>query len=197
MAYGYTERDLLTEPPYHYMFSRFEGARLLSEYAAARESASRRYGAVALRTAPAELAKPLPPIGAGEIETEALLSQLVDAVRTDRHDGVRDWVDVFARKFEVSKRLRRRYGVDLRPSDLTPLDRYAYAQLAFLVASVIDDAGDLRLLNCLLKLNDIVLSASELGDESAALIGLAINRELALVREIAARLHVATAEANA
>jgi hypothetical protein len=194
MPYSYTERDLLTEPPYHYMFSPFEGSCFLAEYVAARESACRRYGLAALRAVRAEAIEPLPAIGAGPIATESLLSQLVDVVRSGESRGVRDWVDVFARKFEVSKRLRRSYGADLKPLDRTPLDRNAYAQLAFLVASVVRDAGELRLLNALIKLNDLVLSAPELDDEAAALIGPAINRELALVREIARRLHVSMAE---
>lgn len=197
MPYAYTDRDLLTEPPYHYMFSPFEGSRFLSEYVAARENARKRYGSAAPRTAPAEATEPLPAIGASPIATESLLSQLVGAVRVGQGSGVRDWVGLFARKFEVSKRLRRSYGADLQPLDRTPLGRNAYAQLAFLVASVMHDAGDLRLLNALLKLNDLVLSAPELDDEAAALIGPAIDRELAFVREMATRLNVSTAEVAA
>jgi len=197
MPYAYTARDLLTEPPYHYMFSPFEGARLLSDYVAARESARNRYASAVPGTARAEATKPLPAIGAGPVATESLLSQLVDAVRVGRSADVRDWVDVFARKFEVGKRLRRSYGADLQPMDRSPLGRNAYAQLAFLVASVMRDSGNLRLLNALLKLNDLVLSAPDLDDEAAALITPAIDRELALVRELAARLNVSTGEVAA
>lgn len=194
MPYAYTARDLLTEPPYHYMFSPFEGPRLLSEYVAARQDACKRYEAAVPRTVPAGPAEPLPAVVGAPIATESLLSQLVGAVRAGEDAGVRDWVDVFVRKFEVGKRLRRSYGADLHPLDRAPLGRNAYAQLAFLVASVIRDGRDLRLLNALLKLNDLVLSAPELDDEAAALIGPAIDRELALVREIAARLNVSMTE---
>lgn len=197
MPYSITQRDLLAEPPYHYMFSRFEGPQFLSDYVATREDAARRFSSIVPRTTAAGVSPPPAAIGAGEIDTESLLSQLVEVVRAGQGEGVRDWVDVFARKFEVSKRLRRSYAANLQPLDRTVLGRKCYAQLAFLVASVIRDARDLRLLDTLLKLNDLVLSAPELDDGAAALMGPAISRELALVREIAARSGVGAMEAAA
>jgi hypothetical protein len=197
MPYSFTERDLLANPPYHYMFSRFDGPKFLSEYAASRDGALKRFDSVSPPAIGADVRSVLPTIGAGEIDTEHLLSLLVATVLAEQSLGVRDWVDVFARKFEASKRLRRSYGADLQPLDRTPLGRNCYAQLAFLVGCVIRDAGDLRLLNTLLKLNDLVLSTGELDDEAAALIGPAIRRELAFVRQIATRLGIGAIEATA
>jgi len=194
MPYSYADRDLLSDPPFHYMFSSFEGPQFFRDYIFSRQNARKRLGASVTPVQQGDITVPLPDAGAAEVRTDDILSQLVEAVRAGSTTHVRAWVDLFVLKFEASKRLRRSYGRGFKPLDRTVLGRNAYAQLAFLVASVMRGPTDLRLLNTLLKLNDLVLSGAQFDEATATLMGPAIDREMACVRELATRLRVTAPE---
>lgn len=197
MPYAYTQRDLLEDPPLHYMYSQFEGARFLGDYIVSRTRARRKLAAVKERSYSPSGEVPILE-NTPEIMTEEVLSRLVSAVKCGAPAAaqIRNWIDLFSRKFEASKRLRRVYGPQFRPMDRTPVKRTAYARLAFLVASAISGQSDLRLINTLLKLNDLVLSGPQ-DDDVAPLMAIAIEREVACIREIAAGLNVSLAEQTA
>jgi hypothetical protein len=193
MSYRYTERDLLAEPPYHYMFTPFEGEALLVGYVQSRRAAIDGWDAAL--PPPTQAAGDFPEPGAGPIETETLLRQLTDYA-LGRGDCAAPafchWAGVFVRKFETFKRLRRSYTAGLTALDRTPVDGAAYAHLGFIAAQVAD-AEDLRLLNALLKVNDHVLSAP-VREDLRGLVHHAVQRELSLVAGLAGRLGVALPE---
>jgi len=96
-------------------------------------------------------------------------------------------------KFEASQTFASSYGRGFKPLDRTVLGRNAYAQLAFLVASVMRGPTDLRLLNTLLKL--MILSFRRaVRRGNGDVMGPAIDREMACVRELATRLRVTVPE---
>lgn len=189
MSYRYTERNLLGEAPYHYMFTPFEGEALLADYVQARRAAIDGWGAGApsLMQASGDFPEP----GTGPVETEALLLQLAGhALNGDcTASRFRRWAGIFARKFETFKRLRRSYSAELTALDRTPVDAAAYAHLGYIAAQAAEGAQDLRLLNALLKINDHVLSAP-VREDLRGLVHRAVQRELLLVTGLADRLGV-------
>ena len=191
MPYAYTARDLLADSPFHYMYSPFEGEQFLRDYFASRHEARQQLVSVTFRLAtPAGHLSQLPLLGATDIRTIHVLDHLVAMVRTGdepQEARAKAWINMFARKFEVSKRLRQCYDRDLRPIERQSVGREAYAQLAFLIATTIAGSEELRLLNTLLKLNDLVLSGPIADDQTKALMRIAVDRELECVGTIAAR----------
>lgn len=199
MPYNYTDRDLMIDPPYHYMYAKFEGRQFLTDYMASRKAMRRKLGPSDM-TVSGDISIPGFDVCAPETKTEDILERLVKVAQSDSAASSQEvlaWIDLFARKFEASKRLRRSYGPGFLPLDRAPVRRKAYAELAFLIASVIGQAKNLRLLNALLKLNDLVLSGPELDQETAALLGYAIDRELECVCVLATSLHVMPVESDA
>lgn len=175
MSYDYTARDLMEGPPFHYMFSPFEGLSFLGDYVSTRKADLLRLGAGS-DAPPAGTAGDVPALGASGFETEPLLGVLVGAAREGRIH--RDWIDMFLRKFEAAKRLRRSYDSHLKITDRDPVGRLAYARLAYLAASALSEPRDFRRLNALLKLNDLVLSAPDLPQEALTLVSRSVAREL-------------------
>jgi hypothetical protein len=190
MRYSYTERDLLVGPPQHYSYSAFEGPQFLAAYVADRLETRARLSAGPPSRRPAAVDLAMPDAAAALTRTDEVLAAVVDILRGggQRH-AAQAWVELFVRKFEVSKRLRRAYGPGFTIADAAPVARISYARVAFAVAALIQD-GDLRLLNALLKLNDHVLSGPVEAGEAASLMLTAIDRELELVRGLARRLNV-------
>lgn len=201
MSYSYTDRDLLEDPPYHYMYARFEGMQFVNDYRTSRRIARSRLGAPMVPGAsPGEASLPVADVSAAETLTEKVLEQLVKVMQSNAAVPTQQilvWIDLFARKFEASKRLRRSYGPGFQPLDRTLVRRTAYAELAFLIACTIVQSGNLRLLNTLLKLNDLVLSGPELDPATAALMAYAIDRELECVSVLAEDLHVMPTDGGA
>jgi hypothetical protein len=103
------------------------------------------------------------------------------------HSDLVALVNELVRKFEISKRLRSRYGAGLRVEmhDGAPVD--AYCHLAFLVARRPAGCNRLWRLNTLLKLNDLVISTGlrGLSPDAAGAAARAIRVELAEVSELA------------
>lgn len=133
---------------------------------------------------------PLPPPvldapGSGPVDTLAVLA----ACRAGLYAGdtappLPDWLQLLARKVEVAKRVYRAYGADLRPAGEPPEELSAdeYAELAHLLALGAQAVGDIRWLNALLKLNDLLCKLSgELTPEGCAAAGRALRGEVAAV----------------
>lgn len=219
MSYPYTRSDLLAGAPENYMYSRFEGAGFLAAYEADRKAAVARLDALLGRHGvnresgddlAAQLAawrvdanprggqNPEPPAAvAGSVETAEILRSIA-AYAVNGGDMARApaaaLLDAFMRKFEVSKRLRRRYDRDLKPADRNGADLAAYAYLAFAVAATAPKgAAGLRHLNLLLKLGDLLSSTDWAAAPPAAISAAraALIRELELLCELAAAKAVA------
>ena len=193
MTYRYMERDLLAGAPFHYMFCAFEGTGFLQAYIEARRTACASLDGALPKPERATISIVMPGAVVAPIETEPLLQAMTYEVNggvIDRDCAIAAWTDLLARKFEVGKRLRSRYGADLRPLGSITVGRKAYAQLAYLVALLIRGPEELRLLNTLLKLNDVVLSGGPVAAEWCGFVKFAVNRELECIDVISLRLGV-------
>jgi len=195
-AYRYTAADPRTQPTW-YMYSEMEGPQFLSAYAAARRNAVERLARVAQSGGdalvavlggagtgvPAAAAPPL----RGPVQTEALLRVLVtatDAGSSGKH--LRHWTTELARKYEVAGRLRAAYGPDLRPAGPEEPPLAAYGMFASLLGRWAEASGDLRALNALLKLNDLLLAMEpELDAIAAAGAAAGIAAELRAIGALA------------
>jgi hypothetical protein len=200
MRYSYTQRDLLEGEPYHYMYSPFEGPEFLQAYTKSRELTLKSVGAHAeAGRADRKISLPMPDPNGSGIQTSDILSDMVDYLRSGETAALalKAWVELFVRKFEVSKRLRRAYGRHFSVVDATSVARMDYARLAFAVAKTIEGPHQLRLLNTLLKLIDLVLSGGPLDAETAALMAPSIELELKLVRGLSAHLRIKLPETAA
>jgi len=159
--YDYTRRDLL-EVREDYFYSALQGPGFIVAYRADRrrvldtlpESPVLEPG-----SGPAQTAADYPADTDARVQTDALLDALVA-------DPDPVWRDRLVQRFEVTKRLYDSYDMRMRApaGSHTRLDRYA--KLARILArdlarDVVRDLAqtpDLRLLNTLLKLNDLVCS---------------------------------------
>jgi len=99
-----------------------------------------------------------------------------------------NWLNALLRKFEVSKRLYASYSADLKPTSDNYSDLSNYALLAALLMHVyLSSWPSIKYLNAVLKLNDLLASASllEYGDALCQLAALAsVEAELAAVRAL-------------
>lgn len=172
-SYRYHDAALLWDNgSYHYMYTPFEGADFLAAYRTARAdardaltiTASAPQAEAILGWPEASLAggaPPAPVAPVGPWQTAAMLDQLLLArlhgVWSPAGDAI---VDTLARRFEVAKRLRPAYTADFRAtstSETAPVE--SYAVFAFLLATLVQP-GQLRRLNSLLKVNDLLVAAA-------------------------------------
>lgn len=195
-VYEYTTRDLIAGPPQSYMYSRFENGPFLACYLRDRAASIARF----------ESAAEAPESGATDGSEQLLpaiepvvnidTTHLVDVLATMAQAGVRGertdyWVDVIARKFEVAKRLRSRYTPALRVVDDSQETLDSYARAAFAIAVNARTRSRLRLLNCLLKINDLVSSSgAALSPQGSWYAAEALRMELQLVHDTAASQNV-------
>jgi hypothetical protein len=197
MTYPYTATDLLEGEPCHYFFAPFAGSGLLAGYAADRAAALARFARLAA-AAPEEKGEAGSPPFAGifsrRVDTDADLAAAAAWVRRGGDSSAAElvaWVDGLLHKIEVVKRLRRSYGPGLAVTEPTPASLDAYCRLSFLAARRLTGADDLKRLNALLKLGDLVISSAAIPSPAAARdMAEAIRAERAAVAELAARHRV-------
>jgi hypothetical protein len=194
--YPYTQNDLLAGEPYHYHYTAYQGPAFLEAYHRDRLAALARFECRAGNAPGAAGAPPFAGLYERPLETAAELAAAASWVARGGDVCRRDLValvDALMRKFEISKRLRSRYGVGLRVEmrDSAPID--AYCHLAFLVARCPEGWDRLWRLNALLKLNDLVISADtgSLPPDAAWSAARAIRMELDAVRALAREKGVA------
>lgn len=197
LEYRYTQSDLLRGERYHYHYTPYEGAALLPAYRGDRLRAVARFAGQGNEAVPAADASA--PGGAG-LPFAGVFDRPVDTLR--ELAAASAWVagggdpgnaelvafaDALLRKFEVSKRLRRRYavGLKLERRDGAAVDAYCY--LAYLVARRTSAADFLWRLNALLKLGDLVISTDggEISTGAAAAMAEALRLELEMVSRLA------------
>ncbi len=201
MSYPYTKADLLQEPPQHYMYSAYQGARLLAAYTADRNHAMARLDAVAGRSPgetfgndPGRAPPRVPPRApTGPFEATELLRDLAayagagGDLSASPASGL---LEAFIGKFEVAKRLRKSYGPNLKPAGAEHAGPAAYAYLAYAAAVAARQGGPHRLrhLNALLKLDDTIASTDldRLDRAALAAARAAMGLELDLVQQLAA-----------
>ncbi|RYH01064.1 hypothetical protein EU805_15815 [Salipiger sp. IMCC34102] len=160
--YRYTDRDLLEERE-HYFYSAVEGPGFLAAYRASRLAVLDALPPADPPAAPAGAAS-FPVDDAAEIVTADLLAAL-------EADPRADWLDRLVQRFEVTKRLHARYDGRLRKPSGSFDDLALYARLAVVLAHKVARTQDLKWLNALLKLNDLLCSrpAGRRGDIAGAL----------------------------
>ena len=171
--YPYTQNNLLDNEPFHYHYTAYQGPAFIEAYFRDRRRALEQLNSLiggapsadapGIRVLAADSDPPLSYPFMRPVETAPELAGAVSWVARGGDPDHRDLVALvneLARKFEISKRLRSRYGTGLRVvvHDSAPLD--AYCHLAFLVAQRTDLSKSLWHLNALLKLNDLLISTS-------------------------------------
>jgi hypothetical protein len=201
-GYRYTERDLLQGAAYHYHYTPYEGAALLPAYRrdrsraldrlAARKGLDETVIATAGTAAGQAAAPPCAGIFGRPVDTNSELAKTAAWVARggDPLDAnLVAFVDALIRKFEITKRLRSRYGVGLAVEERNSAGPDAYCYLAYLVARRPSGADLLWCLNALLKLNDLLLSTdtAALPPTAEAAWAEALRRELDMVAGLAAR----------
>ena len=175
-AYPYSQGDRL-EDRNTYFYSEFRGMPFLEAWQASRDAA--------LAALPP--ARPLQPRAASIAyagpahDTAELLSVLIAQAEPC------SLLDRLLQRFEVSKRLYRRYDADfkaIRDSGYDDLE--LYLQFAALCLRCQGGPAAMRFLNALLKTLDSLMSArARLGNEQGAQLAWLIGEERAWVRRIA------------
>lgn len=183
-AYPYCGPHMLQERE-HYMFSAYAGERFLRAWRESRQCNSMNEE-VARKLLQGTGGATVQAPGKAEIQTMLHLEQMAEAaVQGDLSAPFIGWREVFLRKFEVHKRLREGYGLDLRAKGGAAPD-FAYSRLALVLASEPGLENDLRRLNALLKVHDLALSAQN-DDRGAACLILSTRLEVTAVDAVASR----------
>jgi hypothetical protein len=169
----------------HYMFSAYGGEGFLRAWRDSRQRNSMDEKA-ARKILEGEGTATVQPPGTVEVQTMLLLEQMTGmALRGEVTAPFVGWREVFLRKFEVHKRLREGYGLDLRATGGSAPD-LAYSRLALVLASEPGLDNDLRRLNALLKVHDLALSAQD-DERGAACLTLSTRLEVMAVDAVASR----------
>lgn len=176
VPYRYVGAHLL-ERPFHYMYTPFEGGPFLEAWRAERgrfRDALRELGARPLSVTVPD--RPLgvlsQPPGSAPIETRDVLVDLASAEvhRPAEQPALRRaWVAALTKKFEVTKRLHGHYGERLRPSGDDWAEPEPYALFAAVVGLRYVNSQDLRRLNTLLKLVDLLASLERMSTSPLAI----------------------------
>ena len=101
--------------------------------------------------------------------------------------AVYEWVSWFLKRFEVTKKLYGSYTRDLTPATDQFQDLMNYALLSLVLALHFDRSSNLKMLNGVLKLNDVLCSTSDRLEGSEELLATlcSLRIESIAVRELA------------
>lgn len=209
MKYRYTSDNWL-DTPITYAYAEFGGSEFLAAYVRDREQAMARVGQ-ALQNLPAvEMAQLLrrellsQPNGSCDgvailnelqidraIDTAQLLNCLLTAQLADaREPAVTLWLDRLVQRFEVTKKLYARYEPGFRKGEGDTGRVALYLTLALVLCLRYHADGQLKYLNTMLKLTDLLCSlpvASYAPENLAVRLGLLVGTEVAAVQALASR----------
>jgi hypothetical protein len=158
-------------------------------------------GELALPPTPETLArtKALEALSADDAQPTALvLDALAGSLARDSREGgvstaARMWTGRLVQRFEVTKRLYERYQPGFRRGEGSHEAPALYASLALGLAVGFQRTGKLPLLNCLMKLNDLLISIRDRyeGDsEVRAMVLEVLRSEIRYVADLQRRLGV-------
>lgn len=127
---------------------------------------------------------------AAAVDTERLLEALLAVQLDARHDGlIKDWLDRLVQRFEVTKKLYATYPAGFRKGEGANTSVRLYWLLALSLCLFYAQTRNLKYLNALLKVNDLLASLPPeilFGHLSAKLMTLVFQVELAAVVGLAA-----------
>lgn len=156
MAYRYiTENNLYNKQ--NYMYSAYGGIHFLKEYVDSRREYMEKQGHLKDETVQYDT---------GKEDSNDVLRDLTDIWkkleegRPDRETMER--VNAYAKSFEVRKRIYGKYDDGWKPAGNKEFENYgAYLSLAGCMANAYQYTGCLKYFNCLLKLDDTLLSIQD------------------------------------
>jgi hypothetical protein len=177
MTYAYACGNLL-ESPNNYFFSSTGGPTFLDSYERSRKEMIELLRSRINESAATECS----------LASNGLLNDCaIEAV--DPTSG-RERLELILRRFAVTKKVWSQYGVDARPlGPATCEDLRYYLRFAAILASALATHGDVRYLNGLLQVNDIVQAhAAQLEPEQLCQASFLLQFEIDWVEEIRAGL---------
>ncbi|GHE68551.1 hypothetical protein [Roseivirga thermotolerans] len=117
--------------------------------------------------------------------TEGLFLEWI-GIKNNKGELNKEKLNLLVKRFEVTKKIYSSYDENFRPKDKSLYNEYRLYQLFSLVlCKEYADSNRLPLLNALLKLNDIVLSVYEIGEElDVELLRETLAQEVRFVLEL-------------
>lgn len=213
MKYRCTSDNRL-DTPITYAYAEFGGSEFLAAYVRDREQAMARVGQALQNLPAAEVAQLLRrefvsqssglPNGSCngaailntlQIEQAIDSAQLLDCLLTAqladaREPAVTPWLDRLVQRFEVTKKLYARYESGFRKGEGDAGRVALYLTLALVLCLRYHADGQLKYLNTVLKLTDLLCSlpvTSYAPENLAVRLGLLVETEVAAVRALASR----------
>lgn len=174
--YVYGEGDLLTTPMV-YSYSDASGAAFLRTYL---HSRSLKITELASELVPDEPRKPRP------VSQHRVYWVWRDWIAANCEGDPPEDVELFLKRFAVTKRIWTEYSVDLRPrANANHRDLALYAEASELTQTTYELSGDSRYFNAALQLNDILCAHShELTMSQKFRLFRSISRELCAVTNL-------------
>lgn len=92
-------------------------------------------------------------------DVSAELSALWEKSKDTNINKIKDSADIYVKRFEVKKRLYRKYGLNGRAVLESGYDEYvSYVLLGMIVSEIYRCSGNLKYLSCMLKITDTLIS---------------------------------------
>jgi hypothetical protein len=160
MQYEYTEADRIKSPHY-YMYTPYHGLEFMRAYNENRMGFIGDGLPLEKEALLQSMTKELEQFkGEGTASALSLLAR--ETLSGENHEDARKKLSPYVAKFEVSKKLFTEYTSAMKPASDKHRDIAPYAVLAFACGAYYLKNGNLKFLNVLLKLSDLLVSCSPL-----------------------------------
>lgn len=190
MVYEYTDDDRV-ENPHYYMYTKYHGVNFLEAYLKNRID----FIQDDVPLGKDKLLVELPPILkkiTGVHTTTALLEITNKTLSGEEDPSIYKALSAYLGRYEVTKKLYSSYDEKMKPETEDFQGIGPYVMLAVACGAYYLKNGNLKFLNCLLKLSDVIISSqTRFDDDTMHLISkYAVATELVAVRELSQRSEV-------
>ena len=164
MEYTYDKGDL-TKNPQKYQKSEFHGNEFLIAYKESRIKVLKKIEKIienkVIDNLEQEEIENNDEIDSDTIDLERLLNEILTSKNYERNDVI----DILLKKIEIKKKIIKRYNLEFKELDDEKYYLKNYIYLSNLLMIKYDKTENLKFLNTLLKINDIICSQIEKYDE--------------------------------
>ncbi len=127
-----------------------------------------------------------------EIETESMLMKNIFLHLSDNFSSIdknKEWLNFFTARFEVTRKIYITYNKEMKPVTENYTFIRNYVLLAINLLLLYEKNLNLKMLNCALKLNDLICSNIQetLSVEDTFLVILSLRLELKFVKDLTSR----------
>ena len=188
MIYEYCNRDLL-EKPEKYNFAIFQGEKFLESYIDSRFSiVTKLKNSIKINTTFTELISNLCNQNLSKKNNMELENLLIETLRAKKMNGHKldTNIDVFLKKYEIKKKLMSKYDTNFFEKNQDYKNLKNYLLLGLLCVIRYEETRNLKFLNTILKINDMLITqAQKIHNETdLCIFKYSLEYEIKFVKEL-------------